>query len=408
MKGVTSWGKILLLVLLCHKHALANDCPGLSVSECEEQQRLLSEVESKLQSESLTEVLDQLERQIMLTPQYQKLATYYSKLLHAIENNSAQLNETRNQALIETTTQNWQFQREVQVKEGYSSNFNRAPISSSFVLTIPNNPLLVQLDPRFQAQAGMGTDIQGEIKAYNSVSETLDWQLAGNGQVRQTEFDGYANYQAAALSSSWIHKNTSNSADIAVVGGNVVRYDNDVKIYLTQTQLKRLWHLNKQCDLWAGADGYWQKGEQVANLSGVYAGGSSGIRCNRIDYTYQFNLSSGEDFALENRLGGGQWRSRLMGQIVVPAENWLKGSAFKLSAAATYSQDEQSYSLLLNNNAIRQYRRYEASIEYEFLLLEPLKNLKTVSSLQWQKQDSNIDLFRSEVYEAWLGFRWKW
>lgn len=97
-----------------------------------------------------------------------------------------------------------------------------------------------------------------------------------------------------------------------------------------------------------------------------------------------------------------------MGQVVVPTENWLTGSAIKLTAAATYSQDEQSYSLLLNNNAIRDYQRYEASIDYEFLLLEQLKNLKAVSSLQWQKQNSNIDLFRSEVYEAWLGFKWKW
>ena len=398
----------LFLLVLSHKLGFADDCQGLSPSECQEQQQLLKAFDVKLQNEALAEVLDQLERHIMLKPQHFRLVELYSKLLHTVENTSVEINNARNQVMEESSAWGWRFQREVQVKEGYSSNFNRAPITSNFVLTIPNNPLLVQLDPKFRAQAGMGTDMQGELKAFKHVSDALDWQLAGNAHFRQTEFDGYANYQAGDLSSSWIRKNSDQSADIAVLGGNLVRYGNDVKIYLAQTQLKRLWHWNGQCDLWAGTDGYWQKGEQVANLSGVYAGGSAGMRCDRSDYAYQFNLSSGEDFALENRLGGGQWRSRLMGQMIVPTEKWVKEGVLKLTAAATYSQDEQSYSQLLNNNAIRQYRRYEASIEYEFLLLEQIKNIKAVSSLQWQKQDSNIDLFKSAVYEAWLGFKWKW
>lgn len=273
--------------------ATANDCQDIANSECDEQQ-ILSAIEIKLHNEPLAEVLDQIERQIMLKPQLNKLTKLYAKLLQTTQYDSAEIGNSQNRVLENTSEHNWQYQREVQVKEGYSSNFNRAPINSSFVLTIPNNPVLVQLEPKFMAQSGMGTDILGELKALKSVSDSLDWQLAGNGQIRQTEFNGYANYQAGALSSSWIQKNKSNTVDIALIGGNVVRYDNDVKIYLAQTQLKRLWHFSKQCDVWAGADGYWQKGEQVDNLSGIYAGGSGGIRCDRNTYSYQFNLSSGK------------------------------------------------------------------------------------------------------------------
>ena len=404
MKGIKTGSWILFLGIYSFNIAASDHCTNLTEADCSEQQQILKATEENLKTESLADVLDQLERHIMLKPQYQEVAALYTQLIQRID----QASVGRNQILQDTTAHQWQFQREVQVKEGYSSNFNRAPINSNFVLTIPNNPLLVSLDPKFRAQAGMGTDIQGEIKAFNSLSETLDWQVVGSGQIRQTEFDGYANYQSGALSSSWVQKNSDQTADIAVIGGNLVRYDNDVKIYLAQTQLKRMWHLNKQCDVWGGADAYWQKGEQVENLSGVYSGAAAGLRCDRIGYSYQFTLSSGEDFALENRMGGGQWRSRVMGQLLMPADKLLKGSAFKISAAATYSKDEKSYSQLLNNNATRQYQRYESAIDYEFPITDRYQSLKGVSSLLWQRQDSNIDLFKSEVYEVWFGFKWKW
>lgn len=396
------------MLSLCQTPAIAGDCQALLSVKCGEQKQLLEEYARKLQTEPLVEVLDQLEREIMLRPQLKELTALYVRLIEASDTHNTKINNIRDEDLGKVVKQGWDLQREIQVKEGYSNNFNRAPLNTNFILTIPNNRLLVQLDPKFQAQAGMGTDIQGELRGTSSISENLDWQLTGNAQIRQTEFDSYANYQLGVITSSWMFKHDGQKMDIAVVGGNIVRYDNDVKIYLAQAQLKRLWQYNKDCSVWAGADGYWQKSEQVANLSGVYGGATAGIGCQRNGYAYQFNIGSGEDFELENRLGAGQWRSRVMGQFVFPTDRWYKESALKLTASATYAKDEAPYSELLNNNAIRHYRRYEASIDYEFLLSDALKNLKAVSSLQWQKQDSNLNLFRSEAYEAWMGFKWKW
>ena len=49
--------------------------------------------------------------------------------------------------------------------------------------------------------------------------------------------------------------------------------------------------------------------------------------------------------------------------------------------------------------------RYELGLEIELPIPELLKNLKAVTAINWQKQDSTIDIFKINILEAWLGVK---
>ncbi len=366
-------------------------------------QAAIAVIESLLKQQRYIEATDQLEKLLMLDPQNQTLEQAYRQLVTHQQISIAPIAAPAN--THSTDSDQWQVSGDLQIRGGYSNNFNRAPLQSEFTLTIPNNPIRVQLSPEFRPKAGLGNDIQLNAKAYKNYSEQLDWQLAGAFQSRQTGQDGYSDYQSGAIASAWYHKLQQGGGYAFTLAGNTQHYANDINIYLIQTQLKRIWKTSNACHIAAGIESYWQHQGNTNNLDGNYAGGIASISCDIKQINYQALIGSGIDWATNQRLGGDQWRSRIALQTQLPI-NFIKDHALlKISGAYQANQDQQSYSLLINNGQTRQYMRYELGLDIELPIPELLKNLKAVSAINWQKQDSSIDIFKINILEAWLGVK---
>jgi hypothetical protein len=366
-------------------------------------QSAIAVIESFLQQQRYVEATDQLEKILMLDPQNQTLEQAYRQLLTHQQTQAGQIGELPDTSA--TTTHQWQASGDLQIRGGYSNNFNRAPLQSEFTLTIPNNPIRVQLSPEFRPKVGLGNDIQLNAKAYKHYTDQLDWQLAGAFQSRQTGQDGYSDYQSGAIASAWYHKLQQGGGYALTLAGNTQHYANDINIYLIQAQLKRIWKAGNACHIAAGIESYWQHQGNTNNLDGSYAGGITSISCDIKQINYQALIGSGIDWATNQRLGGDQWRSRVALQTQLPIDFIKDNALLKISGTYQANQDQQSYSSLINNGQTRQYMRYELGLDIELPMPELLKNLKAVTAVSWQRQDSTIDIFKINILEAWLGVK---
>lgn len=390
---------IVVASLLWFSLVNAQDCS----TDCQtNSQSRVSYVERLLKQQRFAEASDQLEEILMQDPQNQTVERIYRRLLQQQQSMlKSTLTGSGNTAYINR----WQSSGELQVRGGYSSNFNRAPLQSEFTLTIPNNPIRVQLDSQFRPKSGLGNDIQLAAKAHRSYSDQLDWQLSGNFQARQTGNEGYSDYQSGAISSGWYHKLEEGGGYALTLATNTIHYANDINIYLLQSQLKRIWKINSACNMAGGVEGYWQHQGNTNNLDGHYTGGIVGLNCDINQINYQAYVGGGLDWASSQRLGGDQWRSRIGLQAILPVTFIKDNALLKINGSYQANQDQQRYSMLIKNGQTREYMGYELGVDIELPISEILENLKAVAAVNWQKQNSTIDIFKIDVLEGWVGFK---
>lgn len=351
------------------------------------------------------EAADQLERLLMLYPLYPQATELYQQALTNINTQDIFLPRTTEKS---EATKNHSEGLTLYVREGYSSNLNRAPLQRNINLTFPAQTLVVDLSPQFRQQAGSATEIYLRTNTEKTLTNNLQWRVNGEIMARESAYDGYASYQGINLASSAIYTQESGSQYSASLVVNEMHYANDINVYAVQSQLHGHWGVSALCKTEAGADLLWQQQYKVSNLDSHYSGFMTGVFCQIDSNLVGFVLAGGRDWAIGQRPGGDQWRANLQLFGFWPLTAIHPNSLLKTRATYLYADDTESYSPLLSQGAKRQNNRYELGVDFEYPLDSILHNLKTVTSATWQKQDSNIGLFQINVIEVWGGVKIVW
>ncbi|MGZ5016536.1 MAG: hypothetical protein ACXV8U_12175 [Methylobacter sp.] len=353
------------------------------------------------------EAADLLEGALMQYPEAKGAVEQYNKALAGLDSQSgAYSNAQPKQPNV--LSQQWHINTGLQMRSGYSDNLNQAPSHSTVQLTLPSGPVAVELQPQFRRQAGLGFESQLTANAMRTVADKLQWQVRGDLFNRQTEYGGYADYQGANLLTSLAQYEGNGRETGVALGFNVLRYDSDVYLYASQLMLR---HTGKQwayCQPQIGGDFLWQRQNGRPLLDSRYTGLMTGLICDTSLGLYSAVISTGWDWASNQRPGGDQWRGKLDVVGIWPTNVISHDSFVRAYANILQSNDMQAYSPWLSNGATRSISRIGLGLDYDWPLNIVADNWRGVASVKWQNQNSNISLFETNTLEGWLGVRIAW
>lgn len=300
----------------------------------------------------------------------------------------------------------WGLQGEVQLLGGHESNLDRSPKLSELTLTIPEGPLTLPVlsEPRKgnalygSAVAQLGYAVNSRLILRSGLSLSARQSSAQPGtDWSQVQWNAEFEYRArqwsadAELGLSWSSGPLSEPYQAQRMAANLRRRLGSCEARLGALQDRREQETTKLLDATA----------QVWQL---------GLECPLPDapgWRLALTLAGGDDEPRTGeRPGGAQsLRSgglRLVGQLAAGAKLELQWQRKNL-------KDEEGYSPLLENNAIRRLRQSQVAAELN-LALEPLGMPGWSASLQWQQftQRSNLPLFSFQARSVYAGLRWRW
>ena len=386
----------------------AQACDPAVDSECE--QRIadqISRAAALITERRFEESADILEGVLMRQPDHSLAQELYTQALIGMSlSNEEQIRAEAEKMLA--VKEQWRTDANLQIRGGYGNNLNQAPTQSTLQLTLPAQPIVLELQPEFLRQAGFGFESQLSGGATRVFANSWQWQLRGDLYQRETEYRGFADYQGvnlfSALTQSW-QDGTESGGALAVNG---LRYGGDVYLYTVQMLLRHAGAKVGHCKPQAGVDLLWQRQHELPLLDSRYTGLMAGVVCDTEWGNYNATLSAGWDWAEENRPGGDQQRTQLHVSGLWPTNALGESSFVQARGNFLYSFDMRPYSPLLSSGAERRIMRIGMGLDYDWALSFIGKNWRGVASVSWQNQDSNISLFETEAFEGWLGVRIQW
>jgi hypothetical protein len=322
----------------------------------------------------------------------------------------------------------WRHQASVSVAAGTDSNLNSATSLSELTLTSPNGNTAFALDDNSRAHSGSG------------LINTLQWQAASNrGQnawllqadLRQRSTGQTSNnYQRLDASAQWMQAPQKTNQWAARLAVSQLDFGGQSLLQSTRGTLMHQWSLGSSiteanasrtvCRPILGYEIESRTYRASTLLDGTYNGVLLSLSCElvaRSDNTsvrtlsdrVSLSLRSGQDIAQSSLRPGGGSLSR---EIYVSWQGLrvLRGigpTNVSIETAWQNQQDASTYSPLLNNGETRATQRNLLRIE----LSRPLPQRALGGALifvnaEISRQESNIELFRTEGRAFYTGLRW--
>lgn len=309
-----------------------------------------------------------------------------------------------------TSNGDWATHREATVMLGYESNLDHSPKLSEITLTVPDGPIDLKLAKPLEPRPGA------------ALSSDLSWQLATSPQpgrifrggvrlgARAAPSDSNTDWQHAqgALSASqqWGAWRGQTEVSATWVGGAL-----NEPYRLTRLSVKgERDALGCVLRLSVDRESRRQTATPLANSRTTSALWNSQCPFNGgREWTWGIAARASVDRPVDpERSGGTQRQSSLGARLTGTFGSQIR---FDITARHGLVRDDAGYSPLLENNARREMRQSQVSLE----LISPLAphssvlaGADAVLQVQAVQQRSNIPVFRYQAISAYSGIRWAW
>lgn len=315
-----------------------------------------------------------------------------------------------------------------EMQAGYDNNLNGAPTPSQITLTLSGEDVLLALDDSYQAIAGPYLNARLN-SAYREMSPNSqqNWLFDVRGRISEDEasdlvqLDGRYAYIRPSRDKSW---QLSGGLSHLMFGGKPLYTAAEFNAQIASQQVL------SACTPFAGAASQYQLFHNQSTLNAVESRLTLGINCQSARTVSAqansalLNAGSGRSEALASR----KWWQRMQW---TPTVNVLHSEPIKhnrpgnrrtgwqvnldwrmslragtLSAQLSHTEmdDSDGYSPLLANNAEREIDRSYALIQYRL----PVTSQTTLQwNAFWQRQHSNLDLFKSRDRTLEFGVQYR-
>lgn len=434
-------GLRLFLLLSCSVPNVASACVDLSsfypgnepdwaslqqqlaglMSECLESSEFFALYgAAQLNSGQLAGALESLERALLINPENGDARVDYAQALFeegqlfiALEINEQLLQREDLPAGLETglrsRQQNWQaltrqtnFQADLLA--GYDNNLNGAPDPGQITLTLSGEPILLNLNEEFRPISGPYLNMRLGAR-HRQLRPEYQHNFSAEVRGRSSE-DSQSDLVQLASRYSFIKPDRKHAWQ-ADLGINHLFFGGNPLFTGTETggryQPASNWFCKPHYSLALQHQLFHQESRLSAFESKAGAGVSCPVAGTDGSQSLSAELSLLNNKALRSgRLGGDRqgWQLNIDWQLA------LSRGVLRAQLNHTQLDDRQGYSPLLANGAERRLDRSYALLQYR----EPLPLLGTNSSLliniYHQRQQSNIELFRSNDTTAEIGISW--
>ena len=362
---------------------------------------------AQLNSGNIDEASESLELALLLEPDngaarvdYAQALFLQGQLFSALELNEQLLARADIPANLQLGLQNRQqtwraLTREksgqIDLLAGYDDNLNGAPGSSLITLTLSGEPVLLALNPEFRPNSGpyLNFRLAGQ---YRQLAPEHQHNFLTEVRARASEdtnsdvlqFDSRYAFIKPGSKQSW-QFNTGFSH--LLFGGSSLYTATDARVRYQKAS-------SLSCKPYFGLAVQHQLFHNQGHLNAVESKGSAGFNCpletsyGRHQIDAEFSLLS--NIAIKSGRPGSDregWQVNL---------NWrfeALGGEVRSQISHTQWRDSEGYSALLDNGAQRWLNRSYVLLQYR----KPInRNMTLMVNLYQQKQQSNLELFRSD------------
>lgn len=299
---------------------------------------------------------------------------------------------------------------------GHDSNLLGAPNAGSLALTLPNETIILPLEPTSLPKSGGYR--RADIRIDGTLLVTAEGRLDASAGLldRSSPAVPEANTRQADIQLEWVR--ATRPGDWGWYGGanaNDLRTDGGTRMRSHGISLGAEWHpaARPQCEARAGLD--WQERRLASNavlsgrfwgLSGLFACSSNTVAAagSTAPRRQQWAWRVGQDSPLDStRPGGRQFQLGVRGTWVLGD---IRSGAWTLDADLSQQRDRTGYSALLDNGAKRSITRLTARAEYQRQVLVVGQSPVVLSAgLDVTSQHSNLALFRMRSWGPYIGIR---
>lgn len=365
---------------------------------------------AQLNTGQLSQALESLERALLIDPDNGAARIDYAEGLYlagqvfpALEINGSLLLRQDLPAtlkpVLEARQQSWRQQTRnrrllLEATAGYDNNLNGAPTRSDLSLTFGGSPVSFTLDADSQPQQGSFTNLRmggawqwATPSSQHELVATARARQASAGDADLAQADWRYTYAVPTRQNRW---EWSAGSSHMLFGGSPLYSVGDLRARVV------LGNAGCRPSAEAGLQKLNFHGQSVMN--GIETSLFAGYAC-QFSTESQLRLEGGlinNNAAYANRPGGDRsgWNLRLNWQLS------LLGGELASQLGYAHLDDDQGYSALLNNGALRQVGSYYANIRYQRLLTGGLSVLFKVSH---QRQHSNLQPFENRGTAAEAG-----
>lgn len=287
---------------------------------------------------------------------------------------------------------------------GYDNNLNGAPDQDLITLTLSGDPILLGLNPEFQAVSGPYLNLR-LVGRHRRLNPENQHNFSGEIRGRLSE-DSSSDVVQIAGRYGLIRPDQSNSWQLNG-GTNHLLFGGKPLFTGTDASFRYQLSSRSRCRPYLGLAVQHQLWHNQSRLNGLEAKLGAGTSCplfNRDDQLINVEISGLSNEALkDNRLGGNRegWQLAL---------DWQYRSSRGLFMARynyTSLKDQEGFSPLLSNNARRDVDRNALLLQYQ----EPVQALGRSAlfliNIYHQDQNSNLELFRTTDTTAEIGLSWR-
>lgn len=442
--SLRQWGFRLVLLLTCSVPAAASACADLSIfypgnepdweslqqqlaglmPECLESSEFFALYgAAQLNNGQLAGALESLERALLIDPEkgdaqidYARALFEDGQLFTALEMNELLLQRedledlpVGMESVLRSRQRNWQaltrqtsFQADLLA--GYDNNLNGAPDPGQITLTLSGEPILLNLNEEFRPISGPYLNMRLGAR-HRQLRPEYQHNFSAEVRGRSSE-DSQSDLVQLASRYSFIKPDRKHAWQ-ADLGINHLFFGGNPLFTGTETggryQPASNWFCKPHYSLALQHQLFHQESRLNAFESKAGAGVSCPVAGTDGSQSLSAELSLLNNKALRSgRLGGDRqgWQLNIDWQLA------LSRGVLRAQLNHTQLDDRQGYSPLLANGAERRLDRSYALLQYR----EPLPLLGTNSSLliniYHQRQQSNIELFRSNDTTAEIGISW--
>lgn len=294
------------------------------------------------------------------------------------------------------------FWGSAQLQLGYSNNLNSAPLQNSHSLTLGDQQMLLTLSPEETRRAGpmLLTELAGGHESQLDNGNHL--YATGVLRARHSETWPQTDYLQLDSALNWTGF-ASHSRFNRSLGAGVQFLQSE----LVQSSLRSgaaYEYAASSCSLRSGTDLEWRHYPRRNSLDGIAPSLIFAVRCELPGHPAWLpglQLRTERDYAHSDRPGGDQRRAELL----LSLQNPLAGGWLETAASYQWQRDQNGYSVLLENNTIRQIDKKQARIDYRYPLAT---GWLALAGYNWAWQDSNLSLFRTREQSIWIGLRRQW
>lgn len=375
---------------------------------------------AQLNTGQLADAMESLERALLLDPDngaaqidYASALLQDGQIFSALEINEQVMTredlpaglsdqiEARQQSWQALTRQtNWQMD----LLAGYDNNLNGAPDQNLITLTLSGDPILLGLNPEFQAVSGPYLSMRAAAqhrRLYPDYQQNFSTEVRGrlseDSDSDLVQFSGRYSRIQPSQRNSW---QFSAGANHLFFGGKPLFTGTDASF---RYQLLPF----QGCRPYYGVALQHQLWHNQSRLNGAEAKLALGAGCplpGRDNQLINVELSAlGNQELKDNRLGG----DRAGWQFAVDWQYRLRNGLFTARYNFTHLLDSDGYSPLLENNARRESSRNTMLLQYQQPLPRIGRSAVLMVNIYHQDQDSNLELFQTTDTTAEIGVSWR-